>query len=48
MEKREKLLLQKQNNGWIQFRDLVRCYVELEIKLKAMEEKFLIRDSEIN
>ena len=48
MEKKEKILLQKQNNGWIQFRDLGRCYVELENRLKTIEEKFLISDSEIN
>ena len=35
----EKLLLQKQNNRSIQFRDLVISYVELENRLKAMEEK---------
>ena len=34
MKKREKILLQKQNNGWIQFRDFVKCCVELEIRLK--------------
>ena len=45
---REKKLLQKQNNRWIQFGDLVRSYVELENRLKTMEEKFLIIDSEIN
>ena len=31
----EKILLQKQNNRSIQFRDLVRSYVELENRLKA-------------
>ena len=36
---REKILLQKQNNRSIQFRDLVTSYVELENKLKALEEK---------
>ena len=48
MKKIEKILLQKQNNRWIQFGDLVRSYVELENTLKSMEEKFLINDSEIN
>ena len=43
---REKILLQKQNNRGIQFRDLVISYVELENKLKALEEKFNINDSE--
>ena len=38
-KKREKILLQKQNNGCIQFRDLVISYVELENRLKALEEK---------
>ena len=36
---REKILLQKQNNRSIQFRDLVVLYVELENRLKALEEK---------
>ena len=43
---REKLLLQKQNNRVVQFRDLVISYVELENKLKALEEKMKIDDSE--
>ena len=49
MKKTEKkILLQKQNNRWLQFEDLVKSYVELENRLKTMEEKFLINDSEIN
>ena len=36
---REKILLQKQNNRSIQIRDLVVSYVELENRLKALEEK---------
>ena len=36
---REKILLQKQNNRSIQFRDLVVSYVDLENRLKALEEK---------
>ena len=36
---REKRLLQKQNNRCIQFRDLVISYIELENRLKALEEK---------
>ena len=46
---REKILLQKQNNRSIQFRDLVISYVELENRLKATEEKLKnvsINDSE--
>ena len=31
-----------------QYKDLSRSYVELEYKLKAMEENFLINDSENN
>ena len=42
---REKILLQKQNNRSIQFRDLVISYVELENRLKALEEK--IKDYKI-
>ena len=43
---REKILLQKQNNRGVQFRDLVISYVELENRLKAFEEKFKINESE--
>ena len=46
---RGKILLQKQNNGSIQFRDLVICYIELENRLNATEEKIKnlsINDSE--
>ena len=43
---REKILLQKQNNRSIQFRDLVVSYVELENRLKALEEYLTINDSE--
>ena len=46
---REKILLQKQNNRSIQFRDLVISYIELENRLKALEEKSklqIINDSE--
>ena len=38
-ENREKKFLQKQNNRCIQFRDFVISYVELENKLRALEEK---------
>ena len=49
MKKTEKKrLLQKQNNRWLQFEDLVTSYVQLENRLKTMEEKFLMNDSEIN
>ena len=46
---REKILLQKQNNRSIQFRDLVVSYVELGNRLKVTEEKLKnlsINDSE--
>ena len=43
---REKLLLQKENNRCIQFRDLVTSYVEIENRLKAFEEDLSINDSE--
>ena len=36
---REKILLQKQNNRCIQFRDLVISCIELENRLKTIEEK---------
>ena len=43
---REKLLIQKQNNRGVPFKDLVISYVEIENKLKALEEKMKIDDSE--
>ena len=43
---RERILLQRQNNRSIQFRDLVVSYIELENRLKALEEKMKINDSE--
>ena len=36
---RDRILLQKQNNRCLQFRDLVISYVELEDRLKTLEEK---------
>ena len=36
---RDRILLQKQNNGSIEFRDLVLSYIELENRLKTLEEK---------
>ena len=36
---RDRILLQKQNNRSIQFRDLVISYFELENRLKTLEEK---------
>ena len=38
---REKILLQKQNNRSIQFRDLVISDVELENRFKKLEEKLI-------
>ena len=38
---REKILLQKKNNRSIQFRDLVISYIELENRLKTLEEKLM-------
>ena len=37
-EKSKDNLLQEQNDRYVQFIDLVRCYVELDSKLKAIEE----------
>ena len=47
MKKREKLL-QKQSNSYINFKELVRSYVDLENRLKAMDEKFTKNDSKNN
>ena len=38
-KKRDKILVQKQNNRHIQIKGLARFYVELENKLKALEEE---------
>ena len=38
-KKRDRILLQKQNNRCIQFRDLFISYVEIENRLKVTEEK---------
>ena len=46
---RDRILLQKENNRSIQFRDLVVSYVELENRLKLTEEKLKnlsVNDSE--
>ena len=45
---RDKKLLQKQNNRCVQFRDLVISFVELENRLKALEEKVKLKESENN
>ena len=36
---RDRIILQKQNNRSIQIRDLVISYIELENRLKTLEEK---------
>ena len=43
---RKNIKLQKQNKRCIKIGDLVRSYAELENKLKALEERFKINDSE--
>ena len=45
-EKKNRILLQKQNIRSIQIRDLVRSYAELENKLKALEVNFKLNGSE--
>ena len=45
-EKNRDKFLQKQNNRYISHKELVRSYTELENKLKALEEKMKINDSE--
>ena len=47
-EKNRVKLLQKQNNRYIKHKETLRPYFELENLLKALEEKFRIKDSEIN
>ena len=48
MKKIETKKSQKRNNRCIQFRDLVISYVELENRLKALEEKVKLKESENN
>ena len=43
---RDKIFLQKQNNRFIQLKDLLRSYNELEKMLKFLEEKFKRNGSE--
>ena len=38
-------ILQKRYNGYLNYKDLLRSYVELENKLKVMQRKFKIIDS---
>ena len=45
-KKRDRILLQKENNGYIQFKDLVRNYDEIEKRNKTLEENFSEQDSE--
>ena len=45
-EKNRERLLQKQNDRYINYKELLRSYVELENKLKMMEEIIKINDSE--
>ena len=40
-------LSQKQNNRYENFKGLLRSYVEIQSRLKAMEGKITINDSEI-
>ena len=47
-EKNRDKLLQKQNDRYINFKKLQRSDVELQNKLKALEEKFKKNDSENN
>ena len=47
-EKNRDNLLQKQNDRCIIYKELLRSYAELENKLKVMEEKIKINESENN
>ena len=48
MDKNKEKLLREQNNRFISFEELIKIYVELEDRLKALEEKFSKKDSENN
>ena len=45
MEKADELL-QKQNESYKHFKEILISYIELEISLKAFAEKFTVNDSE--
>ena len=47
MKKKQQTFTEK-NDRYIPFKELVRSYVELENRLKALEENFSINDSESN
>ena len=47
-EKNRNKLLQKQKNGFKNFKEKRRSYVESGNRLKAMEEKLTVNDSENN
>ena len=47
-EKNRDKLLQKQNDRFINYKDLLKSYVELENNLNSLEEKVTMNDSEIN
>ena len=46
MKKNGQKFLQKQNNRYKNYKELFRSYVEIENKLKMMEENLKINDSE--
>ena len=48
LEKNEIKPSQKQNDRYIHFKELLRSYVDLEHKLKALDENFSINDTESN
>ena len=45
-EKNRDKLLQKQNRRYINYKELVKSYAELENKLKALEEILKLKESE--
>ena len=45
---KKKKILTKKNNRSIVYKELLKSYIELEIKLKLMAENFKTKDSEIN
>ena len=45
-EKNRDKLLQRQNDRYINYKELLRSYAELENKLKALDEKITINNSE--
>ena len=48
IKKNREKLLRKQNNIYINYKELIRSYAEIENKSKMVEDNLKIKDSEVN